>query len=288
MPSIGDWAYTACLWEVTAPKAGDATPNHDLGTLRCEHFLASAAAFAPILNDAPRNSVGQTVLEAVRAMRRVVAGNPHLGTILLLAPLAAVPADAELRSGLPALLAGLSIDDARIVYEAIRLAQPSGLGQAAEQDVASVPTQTLREVMTLAADRDLVARQYANNFQEVFNVGVPALASEMDRTGRLEAAICFCQLRMLDANPDSLIARKLGMDEAVDASRRARAVLDHGWPHTDAARTAWQELDGWMRAKPGRNPGTTADLVCASLFVALRTGFLSLPSPFPPESMFGR
>ena len=36
-----------------------------------------------------------------------------------------------------------------------------------------------------------------------------------------------------------------------------------------------------MRSERGRNPGTTADLVCACLFVALRTGILTLPTSLP-------
>ncbi len=51
---------------------------------------------------------------------------------------------------------------------------PGGLGQAADQDVAEEPTLTLREVMALAADRDLIARQIAYGFREILEVGVPA------------------------------------------------------------------------------------------------------------------
>jgi hypothetical protein len=36
-----------------------------------------------------------------------------------------------------------------------------------EQDVQEDPTKTLRQVMALAADRDIVARQYYNGFVEV-------------------------------------------------------------------------------------------------------------------------
>jgi triphosphoribosyl-dephospho-CoA synthase len=214
-------------------------------------------------------------------MRSVVNGNPHLGTILLLAPLATVAAGQELRSGIANVLRKLNRNDARDVYKAIREAQPSGLGTVPEQDVANEPTQTLRDVMSLAADRDMIARQYANDFREVFDEGVPALQHGMQLTGSLEGAILYCQLVWLANHPDSLIARKRGVEDATEASRRARAVLDQKWPNTDAAWRAWQDLDRWMRAERGRNPGTTADLVVACLFVALRTNILTLPSPLP-------
>src|SRR5208282_677169 len=124
-------------------------------------FILSAAAIAPVLESAPQHRVGDTILGAVRAMRGVKAGNPHLGTILLLAPLAAVPRGQELPQGIAVVLDALDLPDARATYEAIRLAQPSGLGHSAEQDVHGEPSLPLRQVMEQAAERDLVARQYA-------------------------------------------------------------------------------------------------------------------------------
>lgn len=45
---------------------------------------------------------------------------------------------------------------------------------------------------------------------------------------------------------------------------------------------ALAELDAWLRAAGrGRNPGTTSDLVTACLFVALREGIMTVPSPLP-------
>src|SRR5262249_34362575 len=109
------------------------------------------------------------------ATRRVAPTNTNLGIVLLLAPLAAVPPSEDLRKGLARVLEALDVADARMTYEAIRLAAAGGLGQAPEQDIREEPTKDLRAVMALAAERDLVARQYANGFHEVFHEGVPAL-----------------------------------------------------------------------------------------------------------------
>ena len=92
----------------------------------------------------------------------------------MLAPLAAVSPGAELRSGVAAVLDQLDLEDSRLTYRAIRLANPGGLGRSPDQDVADEPTMPLRQVMALAADRDLVARQYADGFATVFDEGVPA------------------------------------------------------------------------------------------------------------------
>lgn len=281
MSAIGLWVQTACTWEVTARKLGDVNPLHDLDTLKFANFTRAAAAFAPVFDSAAQRRVGETVREAVHVMRREVKVNTHLGTILLLAPLATVPVEHDMHAGLVRVLDLLDVTDSRLVYEAIRLAQPSGLGSAAEQDVADEPTLPLRQAMALAADRDLVARQYANGFHDLFELGVAALQRGLQVAGSVEGAILFCQLAWLVHHPDSLIARKLGQNAAEDVKGRTREVMDRDWPQTPASWVAWRNLDHWLRAVPGRNPGTTADLVAACLFVALRSGILTVPPALP-------
>jgi triphosphoribosyl-dephospho-CoA synthase len=282
MPPIGLCVQLACIWEATARKPGNVHRYRDFEDAAYVDFLASAAAIAPVLETAAGRPIGATVLEAVRATRQVVATNTNLGILLLLAPLAAVPRTRPLQDGLADLLDALDIADARAIYEAIRLASPAGLGRVPEQDIASEPTETLRQVMTRAADRDLVARQYANGFRQVFGDGIPAFHEYLQRTGSLEGAIIGCHVTLLGRYPDSLIARKHGLAVAQEASRQARRVLEAGWPMEPAGRVELTELDTWLRTPGhGRNPGTTADLVAASLFALLREGTIQLPSPIP-------
>jgi len=136
--------------------------------------------------------------------------------------------------------------------------------------------------MALAADRDLIARQYANGFREVFDEVVPALCAGLDRTGCLEGAILWTQLNVMAEHPDSLILRKRGPAEAEESRQRAQDVLELGWPEKREAREAYAEFDAWLRAVGHqRNPGTTADLIAAGLFVALHEGTIPLPCPWP-------
>lgn len=280
--SSGLCAHLACLWEATARKPGNVHRFADFEDVGYLDFLLSAAAIAPVLEQAPHRAVGDTVLEAVRATRLVVRTNTNLGIVLLLAPLAAVAHARPLADGVEDVLRRLTVADTRAVYQAIRLAQPSGLGTAPEQDVCDEPTQTLRQVMSLAAERDSVARQYATGFRDVFAIGMPALRLGLSEAGSLEGAIITCHLRLLSALPDSLIARKRGREVAQDASRRALQVLERGWPHAEASHQAVAEFDAWLRADGhARNPGTTADLVTACLFAALREGDIPLPVQVP-------
>ncbi len=230
-----------------------------------------------------------TVLEGVRATRRVASTNANLGILLLLAPLTKAAAEPDLRSGLDRVLDELDVEDARLVYEAIRLANPGGMGRTTEQDIRDTPTLPLREVMALAADRDGIARQYANGFREVFDDGAPAVLQGMERTGSMEGAVIYAHLALMSRHPDTLIARKRGPAEAEESGRRARAVLDAGWPQEEAGRRAFADLDAWLRAEGRRrNPGTTADLIAACLFVLLREGRMTLPISSPWHADFDR
>ncbi len=282
MLSIGLCAQLACIWEATARKPGNVHRYRDFDDVSYLDFVTSAAAIAPALDGAIDRPVGETVLEAIRATRQVVRTNTNLGMVLLLAPLAAVPRERALAGGIDDVLRRLTVADACQVYQAIRLAQPGGLGTVPEQDVAQQPTQTLRQVMSLAADRDLVARQYANGFQQVFTLGVPALQRGLELTASLEGAIVMCHLQLLSQHADSLIIRKCGVALATEASRRAQAVLDRGWPNSATSHDSIADFDAWLRADGHvRNPGTTADLVTACLFSALREGLAPLPPKLP-------
>jgi triphosphoribosyl-dephospho-CoA synthase len=281
MLPVGLCGQLACVWEATARKPGNVHRWRDFEDTSYLDFLLSAAAIAPVLEGAASRPVGQTILEAVRATRVVTRTNTNLGILLLLSPLAAAATGEPLRDGLLRVLGRLDVADARAAYEAIRLANPGGMDCVAEQDIHDEPTQDLREVMALAADRDLIARQYVNGFEQVFDEGVPALHQALQGGATLEGAIITCHLDLMARHPDSLILRKRGPDEAEEASQRARQVLDAGW---EAGQGDWQLLerfDTWLREEGhARNPGTTADLVAGCLFVALREGSLSPLHPF--------
>jgi triphosphoribosyl-dephospho-CoA synthase len=271
--SMGQCATLACVLEATARKPGNVHPQAAFYDLRYPDFVACAIAVGPILEGARANGVGRTVAECVACSRMLVPTNVNLGMILLLTPLAAVADSQSLAAGVLDVLGRLTISDARAVYEAIRLAQPGGLGAVTEQDVAHEPTTDLVGAMRLAADRDMVARQYANGFREVLQEGMPSLVAAQAAGLDWEDAVIRCHLELMARHPDTLIARKLGWDEAQESARRAAEVLAAGWPETEESQRLIFKLDDWLRADGhSRNPGTTADLVAASLFAALREG----------------
>lgn len=276
--TVAQCATLSCLLEVIPPKPGNVHRGADFDDMTFLDLAVSAAAIGPILDEAVQKGVGATVLECVESTRRLVRKNTNLGIILLLAPLAAVPRSQPLRTGLPEVLAGLTPHDARDVYQAIRLAQPGGLGESAEADVHGNEPEDLIAAMTLAADRDLVARQYANGFSTVLEEALPLIVEKREADWSLSHAVVWTQLTLLSRYPDTLIARKCGAETAQQASDWAAKVLEQGTPADSQFVQAASDLDFWMRCDGHRrNPGTTADILAAALFAGLREGRIRPP-----------
>lgn len=281
-PGIDLFAEVACIWEVSARKVGNVYPGASFRDCGAVDFLLSAAAIRTIFRWPGHSGTGLMVRRATEETRAAVGTNTNLGIIVLLAPLVnAVQPISPFRRAVQAELDRLSVVDTQEVYQAIRIANPGGLGDAPEQDVRNEPTVTLLEAMRLAADRDMVARQYANGFADVFDFGVPAFVDAFSRFGCVEAAIIDAQLRWLAAYPDSLIARKNGPAVAEDVQRRAAEVLSRGGIAMPEGRAAGVALDKHLRSDGNKlNPGTTADLITACLFVALRENKVTPSAPF--------
>jgi triphosphoribosyl-dephospho-CoA synthase len=274
-------AQLACLLEASAPKPGNVSRQHEFRDLGYEDFLASAAAIGIPFAGAGVRPIGETVKLAVEATARWASSNTNLGIILLLAPIARAaliegstgPGDrlgGELRGNVGRVLEATTVDDARAVYSAIRLAAPGGLGRVPEQDVAGQPTTTLLDVMRLAADRDAVAHEYATAFQVTFETAVPSL--ERGRRDGLTwpDAIVETFLTLLAAVPDTHILRRSDAARASAVSRSARVALSAGGVRSAEGRRAIGNIDLALRDPEHlSNPGSTADLVAAATFVVL-------------------
>lgn len=282
----------ACRLDVETPKPGNVSVESAGHGMTAAQFLASAqAAAGPLFaHGAP---VGKRILDAVARTREVAGCNTNLGIVLLVAPLAASLAASlnerdepdepdessgealtaqRWRAATERVLARLTVDDARDAYRAIALANPGGLGDAPEQSVHDAPTVDLRAAMQLAAQRDSIARQYANGFADIFETGLAAVDEMPAEAPRLVTLNVF--LTFLASHPDSHIVRKHGMALAQSVTLAARA--QHGRWRAAATQTqdqsALRDLYAWDTELKSRgiNPGTSADLTVATLFVAGR------------------
>lgn len=246
------------------PAAAFADLSHD-------ELVAAGEAIATPLDLAATRPLGRTILDAVAASRLVTRSNANLGIVLAIAPLAAVPDGAAPSPAAAAVvLAATTPDDARDVYMAIALANPGGMGRRDQWDIDGPAPASLLDAMHAAADRDQIARLWARGYAPLFAGPVADIAGEIERGLPLGVAIERGHLMQLAREPDTLIARKHGLAAARDASARAAAVLAAGqaWP-AEAA-----ELDRFLR-EHAMNPGTTADLVAAALYILLATDRLT-------------
>jgi triphosphoribosyl-dephospho-CoA synthase len=303
-PKAGSWLeqcfLRACALDVAVLKPGNvslASPGHGMTAAQ---FLSSAAAAAPAVcrRGAP---VGERILAAVEATRAVAGCNTNLGIVLLCAPIAAAlqstagqwtgdrPGAAALRRALQSVLDGLTVADARAAYRAIVLANPGGLGTSPEQDVHCDPTLDLRAAMSLARERDRVARQYATGYADVFDVGlcewqaalgnaVGTRAGDADMPGSeaadasrsdgedLHEPMQRVFLAYLSRFPDSHIVRKQGLSAAQSVTQQAQywRTRRSGAACDQAGLARWDEA---LKAA-GLNPGTSADLSVATAFIA--------------------
>jgi triphosphoribosyl-dephospho-CoA synthase len=260
----------ACLAELDAPKPGNVhrfAPGHRMEV--ADFVLSAEASAAPIAAMGAR--VGIRVRAAVNATLEAVGQNTNLGIILLCAPLAAASEVPEiaLRPALARVLDRLDRADAQDVFYAIAAANPGGLGRAPRHDVNTPAAATLREAMAEAADRDRIARQYVTTYEDVFSLGLPALATARRRGSEAHWSTLAVYLTFLAAMPDTHIVRKFDA-AAAEAVRREAADWRDAFaaaPDPDGIVEGLLNWDGKLKSR-GINPGTSADLTVATLFAS--------------------
>jgi triphosphoribosyl-dephospho-CoA synthase len=265
VPGSRGWCVgAACILEASAPKPGNVHPGAGFPDLAHEDLVAAGIAIAPIMDQAPAAPLGRTILAAVEESGRVSRSNANLGIVLVIAPLAAAEAPDRVSES----LSRLGPADAVDVWRAIALARPGGMGTSDRHDLRAAPPADLLDAMRAAAHRDQIARLWATGYADLFTGPVADLAAEVAAGSDLDDAIVRTHLRQLAREPDTLIARRHGADVAADVSRRAREVLAVGSDWRPAA----VAFDHALRFPKRVNPGTTADLIAAALYILLREG----------------
>jgi triphosphoribosyl-dephospho-CoA synthase len=266
-------AAVACMLEATAPKPGNVHPGASFPDLSHDDLMAAAAAIAAPIDRSPQERLGRVILDAVTVSRRVTRSNANLGMILAIAPLAAIPArswdsldPAGINSAVRERLAGLTAADAREIYAAIAIAGPGGMGTTERFDVAGPPPDDILAAMRLAAAHDQIARLWAEGYGSLLEGPVDDIAAAVALGVDWREAVVRGFLLQLAREPDTLIARRHGGATAAEVSAGAAAVMSlpaDRWPEGVA------DFDRSLRLPRRLNPGTTADLIAAALYILL-------------------
>lgn len=272
-------AQLALLLEVTGtPKPGNVDRTHDYPDLRFEHFMAGAVGAQSGLRMAETGDpVGESFERAVEGMADQRGGNTQFGALLLLVPLVRAASEREDETLTPERVARVAesttIEDAAGFYRAFEHVDvavgdpPAGMAaldvRRGADAIPELRTQelTLFDVLAASVERDDVAREWVSRFARSFEAAERIETSEGPVPDR--AARAF--LELLASEPDTFIAKIHDESTAREASAAARAALRG---ETDPETLADEFVDA------GMNPGTTADLVAAGLFIALERGLV--------------
>lgn len=260
---------TACMAELQAIKPGNVHVFADGHGMTIDDFIQSADVTADIIAR-PDLSPGERIWYAVEATQNAVGQNTNLGMLLLCVPIidaALQLADNQpLQQSLRTSLAKLTISDAQWVAKAIVLANPGGLGGAAQYDVHETPQVSLLEMMRAAQHKDRIAWQYANGFEDILGFGITRFRDAMTRWENPAWAAAALYLGFLTHVPDTHVLRKYGNSMAQTLMQEASDIEQLYW-QTDNPKLVQKQLLNWDASlkQRGINPGTSADLTVATL-----------------------
>jgi len=305
---ISQAAQLAIILEVSAyPKPGNVSRLHPFKDTTLDHFLAGGIAIGQTMHKAAIRGIkigegklkedgaklGYLIEECVKASRRWHrGGNTNFGAVLLMVPLAVSAGILSVRGLLSAsklgktvarLVREATVEDAIHLFRAVRVGGVGGLGRPPKglPDVRSPKAVrelklggiTLYKVLKGCSSKDSLCRELVDGLPIVLKVGYQTLTETFQETGEMNKAIIQAFLSILSKVPDSLIARKTSLEEALRVSEMASKILELGGVHTEKGWKALLEMDEKLRTPDNRfNPGATADLTAASLMVFLLLG----------------
>ena len=272
---VAQCAVLAMLYELSSsPKPGNVDRCHDFSDIGFHHFLTSAVSAYPVFRKAANGngSSGSLIREGVLAWQTWnLCSNTHFGSLVLMIPLAiAAGRPGELHFELRAVLEKTTVTDAIDFYSAFERAKARvvevdnfSLNDKNWQKAVVGSGKTLLELMRLSSKHDIVAREWSTNYERSFQLA-DRMVEQIEIWGQNDGVVRTF-LEALAEVPDSLICAKFGLETANQVSGLAgEALLDDtlGKAH---------ELDRDLLAQD-INPGATADLIAASLFISLLRG----------------
>ena len=286
---IAKMAQIASALEVSGyPKPGNVHRARDFDDMEFEDFVISGIVIGDTIREACTDvdvenpQLGKYILQAVAETDRWIKNNTNLGIVMMTTPIAVAAAISDsfddIRENIKLVMGNTSVDDACDLYDAINIADAGGMGDQDEYDVASDNAknelrengQTMYDVLKISAPWDMLAREMTGDMPAVFEIGYPKY-HELRQSKSQNDACVLTFLTILSHVPDTLISRKYGSDEAMKISLMTRDLLNI--KDEPDFKDRLREFDDYL-FKNKYNPGTTADLTAASIFVSyLKSNF---------------
>ncbi|MFB6117895.1 triphosphoribosyl-dephospho-CoA synthase [Halosegnis sp.] len=265
-------AEFALLLEVAGtPKPGNVDRHRDHPDLHFEQFLAGAVGAREGLAAATEGPIGSAFETAVAGMSRRAGDNTQFGCLLLLVPLVRAAAVGDLsREGVKEVCEATTVADAAAFYRAFEHVDvavadpPEGMADLdVRRGADAVATVEARDLSLW----DVLARTEDDGNADEWTAGFPRTFREAARIRADDGPVADrgaqAFLRLLAERPDGFVRTTVGDAAAREASERAQACLNG---EEDPEQLAEAFVDR------GINPGTTADITSAALYVALEQG----------------
>ena len=270
----------ACVLEVSSFKPGNVHRYRDFSDIKYHHFLTSGIAFGDVIYKAAQDSknIGKYIKMAVIQSRRWSPSNANLGIIMLHVPIAMGAGNidnfdsSKLRKEMIRLSKNTTVEDSLNVYDAISIAMPNLNPPKRGPDVKEEDAKkrlieenmTLYHVFKISSEWDNISKEWTEGFKISFE-GYELLKNYYLEERDINWAITKTYIHLLSKYPDTLIARKNNLEISKEVSKIAMEIRNNGYKKEDI-----EKFDSYLSKDGNRlNPGTTADIVAASLMIFL-------------------
>ncbi len=260
----------SCYKDVELIKPGNVNETSPHKDMNADHFKKSAKlSVNSICNE--NLSLGDRIYKSIQDTKSKIEINTNLGIVLLCSPLIHSMQNhkgIDFESALSHTVKNSSVDDTKKICRAISMANPGGLGQRPSMDVHDDPNVSLLTIMEYASKYDRIAYQYSHNFVDILEFIVPSILEHMKSDKSLDFALTLVFLEIVASIPDSHISRKYGEKIAKKTSNQAYdllKIIGKGYSQEKAYPEIVKLDDKYKKNR--LNPGTSADLLVAGLFV---------------------
>ena len=288
---IAKLAQIASVLEVSGwPKPGNVHRTRNYDDMVFQDFVISAVVIGDTMEEVAKQSkeiddlskaeLGKYILQAVNETNKWIRTNTNLGIMMMCIPIAAAAAISdsfdEIQDNVGRLMDATTVDDAVNLYDAINVADAGGMGDQEEFDVKSekakdelcANNQTMFDVLEISAGWDRLADELTNKMPVCFEIGYPTFShawQSYDDVDVINKASVLTFMTILSQIPDTLISRKYGNEMAESVSKKAEELL--AFKEDDSFVEKLLEFDDYLYGNK-LNPGTTADLTAASIFLS--------------------
>ena len=164
----------SCQLDIECIKPGNVNQTSGHPDTSSDDFIKSFMTTAEIISSND-STLGEKIENSVLMTKRAVNKNTNLGIILLCSLFVqslSIKKNLTLCEAIEFVVIEATCEDVSKLCNAINLAQPGGLGSHSDYDVTSNPDIALLDIMKISSEYDMIAKQYALFFEDIFRLSL--------------------------------------------------------------------------------------------------------------------